>query len=593
MIKRILSLAAIAAAASLAAFSQGTIDSKVVVKRDYAGEISGVHKSKLSSKISDTLFNFNLKLDYPTFYRPYKDLYEFSPQGTAGVPIFGKPLYPVLAAKLSAAYPLTSAADIYLSPRLGNRFSLLLYYNHSSFWDYLPVMTLKKDGVSAASGRHNLGDRMINDAGLGFAYDWSKGRFAACVDVSNNFYSFCGADFSGFPLMAGGRRFDHGEMRKSASHDFNRLNAGFSVKSSDADPYSLYYELDAKYRYIDNRDRMLQRSCDIALPDINAIKLKEHGVDVKLSLGAVIAKKHKIFVTLKNSSNLFHSIYDGNPLVTTGLWEVEPEYARTEGRWGMNLGLKISSAYGSDDNYRLTSPAFIYPDVTVNFEAARNALWLYVKVYGENRVYSQYYLASINPWFDDKVRNVASSVPFACELGLKGTVADKFSYHLFGRYEIADSMLSFKADDVYQIPYLRDNKIVTAGIDLKWNSRNFYASADFKYRRYSDGDAALMSPAFESGAVAEYNYMKRIFLRADCHYRSSVTGMYASSGFPSYGGFYKVPGFVDLGVRISYVLNTKVSLFLEGGNLLNQKIQYFLNYAEPGTTVEIGLYLTL
>lgn len=592
MIKRILSLMIIVTATSFGAFSQGTIDSKVVVKRDYVGEISGVHKSKLRSTFNDTLFNFNLKLNYPTFYRPYRDLYEFSPQGTADMTIFGKPLYPMLMVKLSAAYPWTPAADIYISPRLGNRFLLLLYYNHSSFWDYLPIMTLR-DGRSLTSGRHNLGDRMVNNTGLRFTYDWSKGKLAAGVDVSDNFYSFHGTDLYGFPLINGDKQFNHKEIRKLASHDFNRLNAGFSVKSTNIDPYSFYYELDAKYRHIDNNDKMLPRFSDIALFDINAVKLKENGVDVKLSLGAIIAEKHKIFITFKNNSNRFHSIYEDNPVVITGLWEVKPEYRWEKKRWDMNLGLKISSAYSSDNNYRLKSPAFIYPDVTINFEAVRNALWFYSRVYGENRVYSQYDISLINPWFDDRVRNVASSIPIACELGLKGTVADKFSYHFYGIYEKADSMLSFKTDYVYQIPYLKDNKIMTVGADVKWNLKNFYAVADFKYHYYSDKDAALMSPSFELRAVAEYNYRKRVFLRADCRYRSSVTGMYASSELSFSDGHYKVPEFVDLGLRISYSIDTKVSLFLEGSNLLNQKIQYFLNYVEPGTTVGIGLCLTL
>ena len=53
----------------------------------------------------------------------------------------------------------------------------------------------------------------------------------------------------------------------------------------------------------------------------------------------------------------------------------------------------------------------------------------------------------------------------------------------------------------------------------------------------------------------------------------------------------RVPAFVDVGLRISYAVNTRFLVFVEGNNLANNKIQYFLNYVEPGINVGAGLCL--
>ena len=74
--KRILSImVAVAAAAMLPLAAQESINSTVEVERVYRGRLADVTKMPIGMEINDTLSNFKLKLDYPTFERPYKDLY--------------------------------------------------------------------------------------------------------------------------------------------------------------------------------------------------------------------------------------------------------------------------------------------------------------------------------------------------------------------------------------------------------------------------------------------------------------------------------------------------------------------------------------
>lgn len=121
---------------------------------------------------------------------------------------------------------------------------------------------------------------------------------------------------------------------------------------------------------------------------------------------------------------------------------------------------------------------------------------------------------------------------------------------------------------------------------------DFYAMVEAGYRWFSNPDAALMMPAFDLSAVMEYNLRQRLFIKADCYFRTSATGMWMGTEDAS-ASLCRVPAFVDVGLRVSYAINTKVMVYVEGNNLANSKIQYFLNYVEPGINIGAGICLKL
>lgn len=121
-----------------------------------------------------------------------------------------------------------------------------------------------------------------------------------------------------------------------------------------------------------------------------------------------------------------------------------------------------------------------------------------------------------------------SSTPIAAELGLKGQVRDRFSYSLGANYSYVSNMLSFMSQQqgqyLYQILAGGESHVFTASGVLRWKSLDFFALAEVNYRGFSNPDAALMMPAFDVNAVLEYNLRQRLFIRADCYFRTSATG---------------------------------------------------------------------
>ncbi|MBQ1280008.1 MAG: hypothetical protein IIY14_02680, partial [Bacteroidales bacterium] len=54
---------------SVAIYAQSGINSTVRVEREYEGKVMEVDKARIKTAVSDTLLNFKLHFDYPTFYR--------------------------------------------------------------------------------------------------------------------------------------------------------------------------------------------------------------------------------------------------------------------------------------------------------------------------------------------------------------------------------------------------------------------------------------------------------------------------------------------------------------------------------------------
>ena len=348
-------LAVLTASAWTAAYAQGGINSTVEVERDYEGRIARAVKSPLYAPVNDSLLNFRLNFDYTTFYNPYKDLYEFSPFTTLGPASEGRVVYPWLYARIAAAYPWTPSADLYITPRFGEKFFFGLYFNHDSFWGRVPQVQLAGDRAGY-SGQKISGNRMKNKAGAVMGFRWKKGELRADASYSNSMYAFASA--AGMPAAVNYNRFDH-------------LDAGLSVRSTNPDPNAFYYDLNLGYRYFNNRRSII-----------------DHLMDADLSLGATVRSEHKIYLRF------------GGTFSDYGVWNISPMYRWERDRWRVNAGVTFSSAYGGINDgisgiISNSSRFLVYPDASVSFEAARNSLWLYLKAYGDNKLNTCYDLFAI------------------------------------------------------------------------------------------------------------------------------------------------------------------------------------------------------
>lgn len=353
------------------------------------------------------------------------------------------------------------------------------------------------------------------------------------------------------------------------SNRFDNVEAGLSLRSTNPDRNAFYYNLDLGYRFFDNRQ-----------------SIREHIADADISLGAAIAGYHKLYVELDGTFSRY------------GVWKLTPVYRWEKDRWRVKAGVTFSSDYGSGLDYgnHAGSRYLMYPDASVSFEAARNALWLYLNVYGDNKLYTSYDIFSINPWMDN-TGDCPSGLHSVCRRArFEGAGAGPFFLQSWCRLCSCPqhAFVHVAAAGTEDIPDSRsgDSHVFTASGVLRWKSMDFFALAELNYRYLSNPEAALMTPAFDLNAVLEYNLRQRLFIRADCYFRTATTGA-AMLSADSRTTLYRVPAFVDVGLRVSYAINPRLMVFVEGNNLANSKIQYFLNYVEPGINIGAGICLKL
>lgn len=539
-----------------AASGQNKISSTVEVKREYEGKLIETVKTPLSTHFTDTLLKFNLNFDYSTFDRTYRDLYEFSPMRSAHLSRGGDPLYPWLYLKVGAAYPLMPSADLYIQPRLGERSSLLFYYNHDSFWGKIPF---KKD-----INQNNVrGDRMVNRGGVEGRYLWEKVMFELGVDYSNNYFTYYGF-MSPFPVT------------DIPSHTFDDLSANIRIRSTNGASNAFFYDFGLRYDYL--RDRFKE--------DV----FKEHAFDINGEIGLTIQRYHKVLVGIKSFTDFFCPEYAQSSHGSRGYVEISPKYRWEKERWRVKAGVSVSFPYSDDASY-LPSIGKVLPDASVSFEAARNALWIYAGVEGDNRIHSYASMFRMNPWITTRYLIKSTTIPVDAHLGLKGVIKDKFSYDVFGSFSLIDDMAVFASDGIngIQVPYFLDNRSFNAGVELQWKSKDFLGRGEFGYHYYLNDENAIMLPSVEAKLIAEYNFRKRFFIKMDCAYTGPMKGMDVNYDLER----VDVPGFVDLKFNITYARNDRLSFYIEGNNLINNKIQYHYNYILPGINFGLGMCLKL
>lgn len=523
---------------SYVALGQENFKSTVTIEKDFEGKLMGVQKSELNKSYSDTLTKLNLNFDYSVFDRPYKDLYEFSPVEGVKLQKKGEAQYPVLFLKAALSYPLMPEGDLYIQPRLGRGNSLVIYGNHSSFWG-------NKDTIVGSPV-----NRSNTKGGLSYGYNWSKGELRL-----DGFY-----------------KYDYRFFNKNKSYNYGAQNTqmaggNFMLRSLNPDKNSFYYDVNGGYTFT---------SCQ---------KSSQEGlIEGDLNLGFKIKGNHRLNiggkVTHSRYSTVLHNQDKGQGVSfeNRGVFEVTPQYILTLPRINIRAGVSVGGDYSQDQS---AGTFKIYPQVQFTFEAVRKALWLKVKVDGENRLYSVRDMLNLNPWVDvDEIESCY--IPLRGVVGLSGVVGDVFGYNVEGGYVRHDQFLSFYGVNDLQRSYVSEDVNewnASAGIMVKTQSLDVNVKG--QYRSFGDAIVYMVPSLFVDGNI-KYNYMGRIFAEVGGKYYSPVEGKGVSYN-----------GFVDLSAKFTYAANSKVSIFAQGKNLLNNKIFLVQDYVEPGLNFGLGLFIKL
>lgn len=573
---------------SFAAGAQN-LDPTVVVNRAYEGKLMEVHKPMLEMAVPDSLRQFDLDFDYSVFENPYKGSYEFKPYELLMKPVSADMDKSVFWLKAGAGYSLYPVFDMVWTPFHKGRFKMNVYADYQAYiGEYRFFMpTEAKDGVmymdrwrskNGTTSEWN-GYRMRSKAGIDGRYDWDKNVMT--FDVG--YYGIASKD------TLKNRMFDALDVK---------VNVASKPQNSDYFHYDAY----ANYRFGEDKARFR----------LGDKYLAEHDFKFGAVVGPVISNMQKVLMDVGFETVAYTGAFAGE-----GISElyIVPHYLLTKGRWNFDLGVRFSMLISPKESamYNTKSQLF-YPDVNVAFSILPDALGVYAKLGGGNRINTYSSLLERNPYvdmdfgysnplLDADVERVAAS------LGFKGRIAGKFTYDIHGGFKcfantLLDSAVLLGGEsDIYRyLPtysYAGYNKLY-AGLD--WNLRmdaiSFNGSVEYSHiTRLADKVGVIAPAPLTADAAFEYNWKRRVFAGIDCYYSSARRGNITSldAGIVSPDLKYKtvVPGFADLGIYAELASSRKLSFWLRGGNLLNMTVQRTPLYAEKGINFTAGICLKL
>ena len=385
-------------------------------------------------------------------------------------------------------------------------------------------------------------------------YDWKK----AALDFGVSYNGFADKDYV-------------------RSRMCNGVDAYATLRSKSSWPENFMYRVSVSYGYSKERNALYK-----------AMGMHDFGIDA--TFGPSLRHGGKVLVDV----GLEMESYSGPVSSLSGAFYAVPRYVWSKGRFKVDAGVRVSVLMGGDA--LKGKGQVVYPAVKMNLDILPEAMRMYLNVGGGDKLLNYRDMLKDNPHFDlsyglDGLFTVpgVSAERISASVGLAGRVGSFFSYDLRGGYvNYKNSPLAAAvplSDGGYRpaLAYSAYEKAFAA-FDWRFHIRHlrFDGAIEYTYSWGIDG-LYVISPAVLTGnASLLYDWNRRIYAGVDCRFSTSRA---SEIGFV-------MPWYADAGVYAEYVVNSKISVWLRGGNLLNMEIQRSPLFAEKGINFTAGICLT-
>ena len=508
----------------------------VEVTNTYAREADGIEKPAQLLSVPDSVYSFNLDMDYSVRNTPYQGSYEFKPYLVQLRPQPRLSDEGSLFVRLGAGYGFHPEATVVWTPVRKGNFRLNVFGDHASFIGKYRNIT-QQDNWLKSDGTFRSGKNLRSALGADALYTWLGGTFAADIKYKN----ITASDVVG----------------TDCSNNIWQLRA--SVKSAPGSGFA--YDAATRIAYIGRKG-------------FHELHTVTDG-----SLGANLGAHHVML-------GLFGETVS-QPGGYVGKVGLVPHYLLTTGRFSMKLGVKLSFLFRSANTFCPHAGGVIFPDVHISFEAAPQVATLYARATGGDNLISYDKLLGLNPFVGGMVVTTDNMVTrLNASLGARGHIASRFHYDVSVGYKWDENAWTWGIQGIQpSMGYASPLHTFYAMADAGWKNEKLDIGANVYYGYTPMPDLkgqTLFAPApFRASGHAFYNWGGRIRAGVVVEGRSSLPGP------------VKVPGYVDLGLQADFQMTRSLGLWLKGGNLLNQTIQRVPMYAEQGIYFTVGATLSL
>ncbi len=168
----------------------------VEVTNTYTREASGIEKPAQLLAVPDSVYSFNLDMDYSVRNTPYQGSYEFKPYLVQLRPQPRPSDEGTLFVRLGAGYGFHPEATVVWSPVRKGNFRLNVYGDHHSYIGKYRNITVQ-DKLLLPDGTTRAGKDLHSSLGADALYTWTGGTFMADFKYKNTTATdVTGVDFS-------------------------------------------------------------------------------------------------------------------------------------------------------------------------------------------------------------------------------------------------------------------------------------------------------------------------------------------------------------------------------------------------------------
>ncbi|MCF0175939.1 MAG: hypothetical protein HUJ94_03805 [Bacteroidales bacterium] len=571
-----------------AGLSAQNLNPTVEVTRQFEGKLSEIVKQSPQVCIPDTLRRFNLDFDYSVFSKPYSGSYDFNPYLLDNRPLPEKLEETSLWLRAGAGYSIYPTLDFVWNPKkLRNDFRMDIYGSHHSYVGKYRAVGYT-DQVLDKTGSLWDGYDMDSRLGVDGRYDWSGGYLS--FDLA----------YQGFHSM-------EEMLRQVGKSNYNSAEASLRIVQKDDSRNHVVYGGSLSYRFVNDK------------LDCSPDPVAGNEFEFDITGGYSLNRRHAFLAELKNE-NAFYS-YLNCPYA--GSVSINPKYVFSYDRWHINLGAKFSNTYSGDQEMpaERTGGRHIYPDLKVSFAAVWDGMEIYAKAGGGDNINSYSSIKKNNhfaaSWLDPEMYMDNSFDLLDSRLGIAGSMfSRRLSYDIGGGYRKVENHLFmpvyFNGEHTSAgLPCYGDMSAYNASARLSWKSERLAATAGFEWEAATPAQPelpVLLPSEYKADASFSYRWGARVTAGLKVEYASAMKGLICGpevlltgdeeSELPEEPGEVpvldaRVPYFVDLGFDFDFKVNSRLSLWVSGGNLLNMTIQRTPLVAERGINFTIGATLRL
>lgn len=568
---------AISALALLAAVGMnaqnGKLNQTVQVVNTYEGKVNDAQRMQTGILVPDSLYRFDLNFDYSGFDTPYRGNDEFNPYLTdlemAARPFDGKKLY----LKAGAGYVTAPVLDFAYTFAREQRFKMGAHAKGEGYYGFFRQIQGSDGVLMPVSGSSWLGPdskpaaayNAKLRAGFDGRADWQNTSTLFTVDYEGAFGS------SAPNCLWASRRYNGVDLNAGVDWKFD-VDRGwkFSMDLGYAFGYEENFPSGGRETAFEHNPRARAFFC-YDFKNGSALDM-----DITANVTFNIPRQ-----SLKN--------YVGYTVCA------KPRYFFNSGKvfFGLGLGVMYDGGLNVLPSGGESLPLGLWPVLTFHWAAVKNVLDVYADADLGGEMYGAR-LDALENNFYIRSTEFANVRRYNITAGLRGNVSGKFDYDLSAGYKGVNNDPLFRCAADYTPVYVsqslpglsivhQNTGNVFAKLALAGRFGGFSFDGKLHYRYYLKKEELVSVPSAVTASLdMKYSIRKRASFGVGAEYRSTYKA-----------GDYKVPYILDLHAVVDYKITNSLTLFLQGGNLLNRSLQYIPMYARKGICVTGGIVLNL